>query len=90
MDQINLGPSIMTSEPPVYQAMAICTRHEYNAASRIFMDNEAVREWRAPWEACRRVYAVWRDSEAARREREYLQAEKRDLDFINSVSERLP
>lgn len=95
--QIPCGPGLsncMTlscveyGDDPVGRAMYICSNHE-TISGFVYPEGGRPHEWKAPWEACRKVFHAWQDSEAARLQREYKAKEDADRGFVDSIADTL-
>ena len=73
----------------VGRAAYICSQHE-TISGFVYPEGGRPHEWKAPWEACRRVWSAWQETEAARMRREAKAAEDADRQFVDSVAAKLP
>lgn len=71
------------------RAAYICSRHEI-LTGYVYPEGGRPHQWKAPWEACRKVWNEWQQGDAARQIREARAAEAKELEFVNSIADTLP
>lgn len=74
-------------DTPVGKAMALCARHEVPNGIAYPEGGHPPYPHANGWEeACAKLARMWEGSETAKRQREAVEQEKRDLEFVNGVA----
>lgn len=84
-DTLTIAP--VYDDTPVGRAMALCARHEVPNGIAYPEGGHPPYPHANGWEeACAKLARMWETTETAKRQREAVEQEKRDLEFVNGVA----